>query len=130
MVREEGKNKSNVWINVKGLKCRLIITEVQTTSGLKDNTAIQRFLSKLFMGDNMGLFGPDTKQINGETFVLEATVEGRELADASAATAREYGFHAHVKPIIRSNRQWFQVWVSETSTMRQASPPSEPAPLE
>lgn len=74
----------------------------------------------------MGLLGPDTKEIEGQLYILEATLEAKDLADEAAATARNYGYKATIKPVVHNNKQYFQLWVSEFPIRQKAPSPTPP----
>ena len=76
----------------------------------------------------MRLLGPPTKEIEGEIFILEETLESRDFANSAAKIARDYGYKAQIKPVVHKNKQYFQLWVSEFPT-RQTAPPA-PQPQE
>ena len=57
----------------------------------------------------MGIFGPDTRVIDGMVFEKQAEKENQFVAEAWARACQDKGYK--VKVIPNPNRQVFEIWV-------------------
>ena len=68
----------------------------------------------------MGIFGPDTRLMDGEVFILQAEFPDKNTAAVWQKEYQAYGFKARIIP--NAQKQAFEVWVSEHPSMATQSP--------